>query len=105
MGQTTQTMRKRHLGHRGEIRAGADGLGRHFKEHGVGLDLKNEDVFENRIMKHFELIVIGSVEPGKPYSQKNLDRLEGKMQQQLMTMDYQGGINLRDDVKKRRHGN
>ena len=56
-------------------------------------------------MKHFELTVIGSVEPGKPYSQKNLDRLEGKMQQQLMTMDYQGGINLRDDVKKRRHGN
>ena len=39
VGQTTQTMRKRHLGHRGEIRAGADGLGRHFKEHGVGLDL------------------------------------------------------------------
>ena len=98
-------MRKRHLGHRGEIRAGADGLGRHFKEHGVGLDLRNEDVFENNIMKHFELTVIGSVEPGKPYSQKNLDRLEGKMQQQLMTMDYQGGINLRDDVKKRRHGN
>ena len=56
-------------------------------------------------MKHFEITVIGSVEPGKPYSQKNLDRLEGKMRQQLMTMDYQGGINLRDDVKKRRHGN
>ena len=51
VGQTTQTMRKRHLGHRAEIRAGADGLGRHFKKHGVGLDLKNEEVFENNNMK------------------------------------------------------
>ena len=65
VGQTTQTMRKRHLGHRAEIRAGADGLGRHFKKHGVGLDLKNEIVFENNNMKHFELTVIESVEPGK----------------------------------------
>ena len=98
-------MRKRHLGHRAEIRLGSDGLGRHFKELGVGLNLKNEEVFESQIMKHFELTMIGSVEPGKSYSQNNLDRLEGKMQQQLMTMDYQGGINLRDDIKKRRHGN
>ena len=87
VGQTIQTMRKRHLGHRAEIRAGSDGLGRHFKELGVGLNLKNEEVFESQIMKHFELTMIGSVEPGKSYSQNNLDRLEGKMQQQLMTMD------------------
>ena len=71
----------------------------------MGLNLKNEKVFESQIMNFFELTIIGSVEPGKSYSQNNLDRLEGKMQQQLMTMDYQGGINLRDDIKKRRHGN
>jgi hypothetical protein len=42
-------------------RAGADGLGRHFEEHSVGLDLRNEEVFENQIMKHFELPEIESV--------------------------------------------
>ena len=30
IGQTTQSMKKRHLGHRAEIRSGADGLGKHF---------------------------------------------------------------------------
>ena len=43
VGQTTQTMRKRHLGHRAEIRAGADGLGEHFlSKHGVGKNLKDD---------------------------------------------------------------
>ena len=41
----------------------ADVLGRHFKDHGKDLDLKNENVFEQNIMKHFELTITGSVEP------------------------------------------
>ena len=80
VGQTTQTMRKRHLGHRADIRAGADGLGEHFlSKHGVGKDLKNENVFENEVMKHFNLTIIASVEPGQPWTLRRLDQLEGDL--------------------------
>ena len=102
VGQTTQTMRKRHLGHRGEIRSGADGLGKHFLSHGNNLNLKNENIFEENIMKHFELTIIGSVEPNKPWTQANLDKLEAKFQKNMMCMDYNGGINLRDETKRTR---
>ena len=52
VGQTVQQMRKRHLGHRAEIRGGAEGLGRHLLE------------------KHG-----------------------------LICMDYNGGMNMRDETK------
>ena len=98
-------MRARNLGHRNEIRSGADGLGRHFLDkHGQGLDLNNDLIFEEKIMKHFTLTIIASVEPGKPWTQTRLDELEGKMQKRLMTMDYNGGINLRDETKRRKKG-
>ena len=91
------------MGHRGEIRSGADGLGRHFLEcHGGGPDLKNEAVFEAEVMQHFSLTIIASVESGKPWSQNRLDELEGKLQKNLMTMDYNGGMNIRDEVRRRR---
>ena len=103
VGQTTQTMRKRHLGHRGEIRSGADGLGRHFLDkHGQGLNLKDDRTFEQEIMQHFKLTIIASVQPNMPWTQSALDRLESKFQKQLMAMDYQGGINLRDETKRKR---
>ena len=106
IGQTIRSMRARHLGHRSEIRSGADGLGRHFLDkHGQGIDLKQETVFEENVMKYFSLTIIASVEPGKPWSQSRLDELEGKFQKNMMTMDYNGGINIRDEVKrKRRNG-
>ena len=46
VGQTRQEMRKRHYGHRSDIRNGIAGLGGHFNEkHGAGLDLtKKEDL-------------------------------------------------------------
>ena len=95
-------MRARHLGHRAEIRSGADGLGRHFLEkHGQGLNLKNEEVFEENIMKYFNLTMIASVEPGKPWTQKRLDQLEGNFQKNLMSMDYNGGMNIRDETVRR----
>ena len=57
-------------------------------------------------MKHFQLTIIASVEPGKPWTQTRLDELEGRLQKQLMTMDYNGGINLRDEThRRRRNGN
>ena len=31
-----------------------------------------------------------------------LDGLEGKLQKNLMSMDYNGGINVRDEMKRRR---
>ena len=52
-------------------------------------------------MQYFDLTIIGSVEPGKNYTQKNLDRLEGMLQKKLMCMDYHGGINLRDENNRR----
>jgi hypothetical protein len=106
VGQSTRSMRARHLGHRGEIRSGADGLGRHFLAHGQGFDLKSDEVFEDKVMKYFHLTIIASVEANKPWTQTRLDELEGRLQKQLMTMDYNGGINLRDEThRKRRHGN
>ena len=96
-------MRARHLGHRSEIRSGADGLGRHFPEqHGQGLNLKNSDIFEENVMRYFSLTIVASVEPGKPWTQDKLDQLEGRLQKNLMTMDYNGGLNIRDEVKRRR---
>ena len=64
-------MIQRHLEHRSEIRSGADGLGIHFRDHGKDLDLKIENIVEQHIMPHFELTIIGSVEPNKNYSQKS----------------------------------
>ena len=102
IGQTTQSMRKRHLGHRAEIRSGADGLGKHFLSHSQNSNLKDDKIFEEKIMQHFQLTIIASVEPGKPWTQENLDRLEAKFQKNLMCMDYNGGINLRDESRRKR---
>ena len=73
-------MRERHYGHRSEIRSGADGLGKHFLEHGANLNLKND---------------VQPGQPGQPWTQDNLDRLEGKLQKYLMyglqrENEYQG---------------
>ena len=59
-------------------------------------------IFEEHVIKYFELTIIGSVEPGRPYTQTNLDRLEGRLQKNLMCMDYNGGINLKDETKTKR---
>ena len=91
------------MGHRGEIRSGADGLGRHFLDkHGQGLNLKDDGTFEQEIMQHFKLTIIASVQPNMPWTLSALDKLESKFQKQLMAMDYQGGINLRDETKRKR---
>ena len=56
IGQSTRTMRARYLGHRAEIRSGADGLGKHFLEqHGQGFNLKNDELFEDKVVEHFSL--------------------------------------------------
>jgi hypothetical protein len=89
--QTTQFMRKRPLGHKAEILSGADGLGKHLLRHSQYSNLKDDKIFEE-IMKQFQLKIIASVEPGKPWTQENLDGLEAKLQKNVMAMDYNGGI-------------
>ena len=75
------------MGHRGEIRSGADGLGKHFLEkHGQGFKLKNEEQFEENVMKPFSLTIIANVEQGKPWSKVKLGQLEGQFQKNLMTI-------------------
>ena len=59
-----------------------------------------------RYLLYFHLTILASVKANKPWTQTMLDELEGRLQKQLMTMDYNGGINLRDEThRKRRHGN
>ena len=58
--------------------------------------------FEENVMKHFKLTVIGNVEPNKPWTNSALDILGSKLQKQLMAMDYHGGMNLRDETKRKR---
>ena len=80
----------RHIGHRSEIRSGADGLGRHFLDkHSQGFDMKQEHLFEERVMKNFSLTIIASVEPGTGtrWSQRRLDVLEGQFLWTLESME------------------
>ena len=103
VGQSVQTMAQRHYGHRSEIKRGEAGLGRHFHDHAVdlGIDLNHANGVD-RITEMLDLVIIGSVEEGKRDSLVRLDRLEEDFQHRLMTMDWQGGINIRDETKRRR---
>ena len=99
----------RHYGHRNEVKTGADGLGRYFKDvHGVGLDLaKKEDLA--KCLQPFHLQIIASVKPPstpeeEPACRQRLDNLEADMQHRLRCMKESGGINIRDEnVRKRRN--
>ena len=65
-------------------------------------------MFEEKVMQHFELTIIASVEPNKPWTQSRLDNLERRVQKQLIanSYSYNGGINLRDEThRRRRNGN
>ena len=59
----------------------------------------NDKIIKENVMRHFELTVIANIQPGQPWTQDNLDRLEGKFQKNLMSMDYDGGMNIRDETK------
>ena len=53
-------------------------------------------------MQYFELTVIASAEPNQPWTNRNLDRLEAKFLKNLMTMEYNRGMNIRDKTKRNR---
>ena len=107
VGQTTQEMRRRHYGHRSDIRNGVEGLGSHFRDvHGQGLDLKL-DANLNTCMDIFRLAVVASVRPPsspeeEEASQTHLDRIEADLQKRLRCMFENGGMNVRDEDKRRR---
>ena len=105
VGQTTQELRKRHYGHRDEVKRHSDGVGEHFHAHAVelGLDLKSSKDME-ALMKSFHLAVVGSVQPDQPWSQARLDSLESDLQHWFQCMDKHGGMGKRDETKRRRNG-
>ena len=90
-------MRDRHYGHRSEINRGEAGQGEHFHKHMVenGWDV-------NRVCKYFDLTIIASVDERRPDAKNRLDRLETDFQNRLMTMNFHGGMNDRNDKNRRK---
>ena len=59
-------------------------------------------VFSGVCTQNFKLTIIASTEPGKPYTQRILDWSEGDLQKRLISMEYNGGRNIRDKSKRKR---
>ena len=76
-------------------------MGAHFNGHAVqmGIDLNSQ---MDEIMKYYQLTIVGSVEPGVPGSRVRLDRLEADIQNRLMTMEKHGGMNFREEIRRKR---
>ena len=100
IGQTTRTMQKRHYGHRSEVKTAADGLGEHFHNHAVelGLDL---DTQMDQIMENCSITIVASVEPDQPWSRTRLDALEADLEDRVMTLEKHGGMNRREERRRR----
>ena len=81
----------RHYGHRQDCQSGVGGLGLHFQQ------------FHGGCTDEMEVTIIDSVEPG---NHTLLDRKEEEWIHRLRTMDYmeQGGMNVRDDLKRSSRG-
>ena len=105
VGQTTKEMRQRHSGHRSEIKRRADGLGAHFYDHAIemGLDLSKSSKM-SILMENFQLSIVGSVQPGQPWTQSRLDKLEADLQHRFQCLQKHGGMGLQDETRRRKHG-
>ena len=79
VGKTTETMHRRHSGHRREIEDESTPLGRHFGRCGYG---------------NFSLQVIDCVKPGEDEA---IFIVEGIWQNRLATFTQHGNINVRDE--------
>ena len=88
-------MSERHYGHRTEIKKGYGGLGEHFLKH---MTEKNWNV--DQVSEHIDVAIIASVDPSRPDARKRLDTLEINFQNRLMTMNFHGGMNERDDRRR-----
>ena len=58
----------------------------------------------DQIMKNFHLAVVGSVQPGKPWSQSRLDKMEADLKHRFQCLEKHGGIGIRDETRRRRNG-
>ena len=98
-------MRRRHYGHRDEVKRSSDGIGEHFHQHAedLGLNLKNRDDME-KLMEQFKLVLVGSVQPGQPWTQTRLDSLEADLQHRFQCLLKHGGIGKRDETRRRNLG-
>ena len=87
------------------MKTGTEGLGEHFHAHAaqLGLDLKVGKEMD-QLMQNFQLAVVGSVQPGKPWSQSRLDNLEADLQHRFQCLEKHGGIGIRDETRRRRNG-
>ena len=54
----------------------------------------------DKLMEWCSILIVASVEPGKPWTNKQLDRIEGDLQDRIMTFDKQGGMNRREERKR-----
>ena len=76
-------------------------MGAHFHQHAIEMGVNvNTDI--DNIMKFCQLTIVGSVKPDAPGSRSRLDRLEADIQNRFMTMERHGGMNLREEVNRRR---
>ena len=66
-------------------------------------DLK-ESVDMDTLMREFKLAVVGSVQPGMPWTQSRLDNLEADLQHRFQCLLKHGGIGKRDETRRRRNG-
>ena len=98
--QTTQTVQKRHYGHRSEIKRCEEGIGAHFYNHASDMGLNLTSQMDD--LKFCQLTIVGSVEPDKPASRARLDKLKADIQNRLMTMERHWGMNLREEVRRGR---
>ena len=63
VGKTNQEIRKRHYGHRCDVRNGIAVLGSHFKEvHGGGMNLKDDHNLKT-CLSNFKPVIVASVKP------------------------------------------
>ena len=72
-------------------------MGEHFLKH---MTDNNWDI--DKVSEYIDVAIIASVDQSRPDARKRLDTLETDFQNRLMTMNFHGGLNDRDD---RRRGN
>ena len=74
---------------------GNGGMGEHFHKH---MKEKNWDV--DQMSEYVDVTVIGSVDSSRLDARKRLDNLETDFHNRLMTMNFHGGMNDRDDRRR-----
>ena len=77
------------------MKKGNGGMGEHFHKH---MNEKNWNV--DQMSDYVDVTVIGSVDSSRLDARKRLDNLETDFQNRLMTINFHGGMNDRDDRRR-----